>query len=464
MTMSEERAKHLELAGVVKSVHAHLRREYKRRKDDVNDLWKEHTEKTHILKDYASAMHKLATNHWEKSDGTRIDWCRDMCLEYFYGGLLKTVLEKEKRRALYRTDRTGHQGQGNSVQDLPVETVETGDGDTRLTPGLEHIADWSSIERDDLPDGCVSQREGCPDGSVNERDGCPDGSANERPMPDGSVNYRDGQTQTLPNISGLQSSRKCVELPFEGPIFLLDVGSCYNPFQHFEEFCVTALDLHPATESVLQCDFLDCGVLDRLLDTSGIAKDISGCHSNGTSGIQGDSATGGNQRNGAVGCPSDSDTDCDFHPRMLKSPVTQLLRMSYDVVVFSLLLEYLPCCKQRFTCCQKAWDLLRLNGLFLVITPDSHRQHRNAGMIKSWKQCLEGIGFQCIRYLKQEHIHCMAFRRLEYGSERREQPDMLYIPQDFHGDAEEMEGQTSIQYDPDDIARDYLQLPNFTPL
>lgn len=29
---------------------------------------------------------------------------------------------------------------------------------------------------------------------------------------------------------------------------LLDVGSCYNPFKIYEEFCVTAIDIAPATK------------------------------------------------------------------------------------------------------------------------------------------------------------------------------------------------------------------------
>lgn len=40
---------------------------------------------------------------------------------------------------------------------------------------------------------------------------------------------------------------------------VLDVGSCYNPLQGFPEadrMDITAIDLHPATSDVLQCDFL----------------------------------------------------------------------------------------------------------------------------------------------------------------------------------------------------------------
>jgi len=36
------------------------------------------------------------------------------------------------------------------------------------------------------------------------------------------------------------------QLPFNGKIRLLDVGSCYNPFQAFAEFCAVGIDICPA--------------------------------------------------------------------------------------------------------------------------------------------------------------------------------------------------------------------------
>jgi len=38
----------------------------------------------------------------------------------------------------------------------------------------------------------------------------------------------------------------CRRLPFSGKIRLLDVGSCYNPFQAFAEFSAVGIDICPA--------------------------------------------------------------------------------------------------------------------------------------------------------------------------------------------------------------------------
>jgi 25S rRNA (adenine2142-N1)-methyltransferase len=40
-------------------------------------------------------------------------------------------------------------------------------------------------------------------------------------------------------------------LPLECKIRLLDVGSCYDPFQQFDEFTVVAIDISPAVEVIL---------------------------------------------------------------------------------------------------------------------------------------------------------------------------------------------------------------------
>ena len=39
----------------------------------------------------------------------------------------------------------------------------------------------------------------------------------------------------------------CRELPVEGRIRLLDVGSCYNPFLQFDHFLPVGVDISPAT-------------------------------------------------------------------------------------------------------------------------------------------------------------------------------------------------------------------------
>ncbi|XP_014262109.1 S-adenosylmethionine sensor upstream of mTORC1 [Cimex lectularius] len=134
-------------------------------------------------------------------------------------------------------------------------------------------------------------------------------------------------------------------------IKLLDVGSCYNPFKKFPFFDVTALDLAPACEDVLKCDFLKL--------------DIDQC--------------------------------------------TFLSESYFHVVVFSLLLEYLPDAKQRYLCCEKAYKLLTPGGLLIIITPDSKHETANSKIMKSWRKSLAHLGFLRITYEKLKHLHCMIF-------------------------------------------------------
>ena len=81
-------------------------------------------------------------------------------------------------------------------------------------------------------------------------------------------------------------------------IKLLDVGSCYNPFKTYTMFEVTALDIAPASDDVYKCDFLNIQFGSTFIS---------------------------------------SDNTC-----------TQLENEGFDIVVFSLVLEYLPSSNQRF--------------------------------------------------------------------------------------------------------------------
>lgn len=122
----------------------------------------------------------------------------------------------------------------------------------------------------------------------------------------------------------------------------------------------------------------------------------------------------------------------------LNGPVTKLPRQCFHSIVFSLLLEYLPSPQQRWLCCTQARELLTDNGLLLIVTPDSHKQHRNAHMIKSWKTAIEAIGFVRWRYVKLKHLHCLAFRKVDTQDlSSNVTPDMLYIHQDFKEEQEE---------------------------
>ena len=178
---------------------------------------------------------------------------------------------------------------------------------------------------------------------------------------------------------------------------LLDVGSCYNPFSKFDWFEVMAIDIAPADSSVLYCDFLNVTIT-----------------------------------------PSDDKEKGEGSG----SGLSRIKAASFDVVVFSLLLSYLPSTELRLRCCINAHKVLCLHGLLLIITPDSSHQNRHAAMMKAWKQCIESIGFHRWRYVKDTHLHCMAFRKtrvsVDYTSCLTDHT-MLSIPQDSHSESGDIE-------------------------
>lgn len=67
----------------------------------VEEVWSAHCNNTSLLKQYADAMHQLATDVWaNQGRETRLDWCHSTCREYFCGGGLHKVLLKDVRRKL----------------------------------------------------------------------------------------------------------------------------------------------------------------------------------------------------------------------------------------------------------------------------------------------------------------------------------------------------------------------------
>ncbi|XP_055882761.1 S-adenosylmethionine sensor upstream of mTORC1-like isoform X3 [Biomphalaria glabrata] len=285
---------------------------------------------------YANAMYQLATQHWSKHAETRIDWCHRIAVDYFLYDGLKAALEKDKKRKYY--------------MDLRAQAK---DDDLKLCDTLN--VDKSSDRVQSVDQQVTNCKEAC----------C--------------------------NVQ--------VVLPVVKKIRLLDVGSCYNPFLGLEHFETVGVDLVPAQQTVLKCDFLQLTIHSLPPAIDALTYDL----------------------------------------KNLASPVNQLPKASFHVVVFSLLLEYFPSPVQRWTCCVKAAELLCRNGLLLIITPDSNSQHRNAPMMKSWRLALEKLGFQRWKYEKMEHIHCIAFRKVYEDPSWEPLSDsavnqfaqMLYIPQDL---------------------------------
>ncbi|CAI9721847.1 probable methyltransferase BMT2 homolog isoform X2 [Octopus vulgaris] len=331
MSTDDKKQQHLRLAGVVKSVHADLRKKYRETGGDFQKIWEEHCKNGQLLTDYADAMHHLAVDHWSYLPQTRITWCRDIIHKFFLQDGLQKARDKDMRRLRH------HQTEQNS----PLE-------------------------------GCVEKTS----------------SASGSLVASGSVCRPEDYRNQKQNIVMLDSL---------GKIRLLDVGSCFNPFLQFEEFLAVGIDISPAKSSVYRCDFLHLETQEPLQ----VAPDTLETLLNN-----------------------------------LKSPVQKLPQCSFHVVVFSLLLEYFPSPYQRWLCCLKAHKLLMIDGLLLIVSPDSHQQHRNAHMMKSWKKAIEAMGFSRWHYTKLEHLHCMAFRKLYNMQDEISliagdiYPDMMYIPQD----------------------------------
>ena len=133
--------------------------------------------------------------------------------------------------------------------------------------------------------------------------------------------------------------------------------------------------------------------------------------------------------------PTHEDPPCERTKKVLSCCHAGLAfqEQSFDVVVFCLLLSYFPHPAQRLKCCSNAHKVLRMHGLLLVVTPDSSHQNRHAALMKQWKSGIEGLGFSRWKYNKEEHLHCMAFRKVTNVTYMcADDDDQLIIPQDSH--------------------------------
>jgi len=208
-------------------------------------------------------------------------------------------------------------------------------------------------------------------------------------------------------------------------IRLLDVGSCYNPFltmRGAELFDILALDVCPGHPSVLKCNFLELGIgsPDSVVSISGIGELLS--------------------------LPSGS----------------------YDAVVMSLVLSYLPSPLMRRDMVVKAKHLLskfshkdqsHLSGLLMIVEKESifskdQRGNCRLASIAQWRAVISSLGFSHVRYqelvTKSNRAHIMIFQAIEnfpnesslstniqsQGAQdltEAAQQSLLYIRQDFVG-------------------------------
>ncbi|OAD58428.1 hypothetical protein WN48_10927, partial [Eufriesea mexicana] len=234
-----------------------------------------------------------------------------------------------------------------------------------------------------------------------------------------NVNTEQKKNHTLKCL--LNNVQKSIE-----KISLLDVGSCYNPFETVNIFEVTAIDLNGIPDKVLCCDFLNVQIGQETIFSND------------------------------------------------KQEVLQLSENCFQVVVFSLFLEYLPCPKQRYLSCRKAYNLLQSGGILFIISPDSKHVNANAKLMKSWRYVLSKLGFMRIKYEKLRHVHCMIFRKCKFKEvasrwvnlQKLPQNDPLYlhetsiyIPQDFRNESNEIKKREEKAYDTNEIMSMFNELP-----
>lgn len=206
--------------------------------------------------------------------------------------------------------------------------------------------------------------------------------------------WRQKELRTIEHMrtEGVEVEVPSIEsMPAEGKLEVLDVGSSGNFFKQHDRFNVLPIDISPSDESVFYCDFLSVPIADELL------KD--------------------------------------------EKSVQELAQSHFNVVIFCLLLEYLPSSDMRVKCCEKAYQALQPEGILVIITPDSNHETKNSKQLKNWRWTLAQIGFQRIKVEKLKNLSCMAFRKSLSSSVAKRWADThkeaymefkLEIPQDKH--------------------------------
>ena len=196
---------------------------------------------------------------------------------------------------------------------------------------------------------------------------------------------------------------------------LLDVGSCYNPFQHEAAFAVTALDLEPTCESVYCCDFLTMDVGPPGSAAVAVLKPLQQEQEQ-------------QQKHKGQGVAA-----AEGLPRS-QHRLTCLPADTFDVVTISLVLSYLPTPQHRRDMLIKARALLQpppltsssgpasacpphRASLLLVMEKESvlHSGPRTEHFLRHWKTACAALGLDLLSYKllqsDRKKAHAFAFVR-----------------------------------------------------
>ncbi|KAF2366752.1 Methyltransferase type 11 [Trinorchestia longiramus] len=298
-----------ELGLILRKTHNKLRSDLRQGRE-FKEVWSEHSSNITDLSEYAATMVSMA-QHWETKDTSlkaRNTWIEAQVRCYYNRRSNLAMLQEEMRRARL---------------DLALLTPLQQELLMKLQPTLN--AHWKQQMQKDLRDLHAGPEDPKrPDETTNDGQsvkGAATGSENvthvSSSLPQALV-YSDGSCATG-------------QLHAVNRVRVLDVGSCYNPLGRYPHLLVTPIDLMPATQDVYKCDFLDVKVV-----------------------------------NASEGCdlPPVEGQDAGVDRKIERLPSNY-----YDVVVFSLVLDYIPCPEARLRCCRKAHQLLRPGGLLLIVTP-----------------------------------------------------------------------------------------------
>jgi hypothetical protein len=212
----------------------------------------------------------------------------------------------------------------------------------------------------------------------------------------------------------MESKNPTLGSAFNEKIRMLDIGACYNPLATAnssddpsagftimagfppDAFDVLGVDLYPANQSVLQCDFLNVNVSspDIPLRTA----------------------------------PAIDIIDGKDYQRVVSIPA-----QSYDAACMCLVLSYLPEPNQRLQMVQNAWAVLKdpsaddgpephRTGLLVIVEKLSVFGNNSSSRkyINEWRDSIEKIGFdmvsaQCLSST-DNHAYGMVFRKVNRTS------------------------------------------------
>ncbi|XP_071522757.1 S-adenosylmethionine sensor upstream of mTORC1 isoform X2 [Panulirus ornatus] len=344
-------------------------------------------------------MYTLATQHWESRqqvNTSRVTWVHDAVMQYFHEGEMQRITEKEMRK----------------LDHLGLKLSNDPDVVNRYTVSLT-----SRIKVLDVG-SCYNPFSVYKDFDVTAVDLCPAHQSVKKcdflslevfaqktesnhletcATRNSEVSLQSDKSETINKTSAILDTSQTTELRTSIPSATLQAAGNVESFLEctLEEKQKGKQSIIDTSESSFRVKTLHAITPKNKKDSAAVCDNARFLHVNDKI------LTEMNSRTETVTLEGIPEPDI----------VTCLESNSFDVVVFCLLLEYIPSPKQRLLCCQKAYHLLKPNGILCIITPDSKHQNANVHIYKLWKITLGYLGFSRTKYEKLTHFHGMVFRK-----------------------------------------------------